>query len=649
MKQVVLGTAGHIDHGKTALVRALTGVDTDRLKEEKERGITIELGFASLRLPSGLTIGIVDVPGHERFVRHMVAGAWGIDMVALIVAADEGIMPQTREHLDICRLLNVKKGLVVITKIDLADQELIQLVEEELRDFTKGTFLEGEPVVKVSSLTGEGIGDLIAALEKLGNETEERRIDGLFRLPIDRVFVMKGFGTVVTGTVVSGQVHAGSTVQILPSGHEAKVRGIQVHSQPVKVARAGQRAALNLQGLEKTDIKRGEVVCHPGTLQPTQTLDSELEHLGSAPRPLRNRVQHRFHIGTSLVPARIILLDREELKPGERCMAQFRLDDPVVALPEDRFVIRGSSAIQTLGGGIILNNHPLRHKRYDRNMIGELTRLRDGKVEEVVAFHIRQSSYRGLSFSELWGRTGNVSPEQIHQALERLIQNDEIISVGGETRRYVHRGFYTTLKEYIVRCLEDFHLKSPMAVGLSKEELKTKLPKEMGSRLFQMTLKDLMETNTLIAEGEKIRLSAHRVSVREDLLEEVERLIRESGLAPPSIKEMADRFSMAQRDLKSHLELLVNRGVLVRVKGDLYFHREAILRLQQRLVDFVRSNGEITTPQFKDLTQVSRKFAIPLMEYFDGIKLTIRVGDKRILRSDTRQSPAGEVGVDVAE
>ncbi|NIQ38064.1 MAG: selenocysteine-specific translation elongation factor [Proteobacteria bacterium] len=634
MKQIVLGTAGHIDHGKTALIKALTGVDTDRLKEEKERGITIELGFASLTLPGGLVVAIVDVPGHEKFVKHMVAGAWGIDMVALIVAADEGIMPQTREHLDICSLLNVRKGLIVITKIDLADEELIQLVEEEMGEFIRGTFMEGAPIIRVSSLTGEGIPDLIEALEKLAKETEERSAEGLFRLPIDRVFVMKGFGSVVTGTMVSGLVRVGSTVQILPGGHEAKVRGIQVHNRAVKEARAGQRTALNLQGIEKTMIRRGEVVCHPDTLETTYVLDGELEHLKSSPRPLRNRVQQRFHIGTSLVPARIILLDREELKPGEKCMAQFRLHAPVVALPQDRFVIRGSSVVQTLAGGVVLDNHPSRHKRFNPKVVGELTLLRDGGAEEIVAHHIRGSSYGGLSLMNLWGRVGDVSSDHIKEILEKLIKQKEIIAVGADGAHYIHSSAYDSLKEEAVRCLKEFHERSPMALGLSKEELKTKLPKEMEPRLFQLLLKEMIQTNRVILDKEKLRLSGHQISAREEVLERVERTVKAGQLSPPSEKEMAHQLSMDEKDLRNHLQLLVNRGTLIRLKGGLYFHSEALLKLKEALVSFIRSNGEINTSQFKDLTMVSRKFAIPLLEYFDGAKVTIRVGEKRILRGE---------------
>ena len=632
MKQIVLGTAGHIDHGKTAFIKALTGVDTDRLKEEKERGITIELGFASLTLPSGIRIGIVDVPGHEKFVKHMVAGAWGIDIVALIVAADEGIMPQTREHLDICRLLNVRRGLVIITKIDLADEELTELVEQEVREFIADTFLDGQPVVRISSATGQGIPEVMEVLDKLAQQTEERPPTGVFRLPIDRVFVMKGFGTVVTGTLVSGGVRLGDAVQVLPSGHVTKVRAIQLHNQPVEEASAGQRTALNLQGLEKAMIRRGEVVCHPGTLEATLVLDGELEHLESSPRSLRNRVQQRFHIGTSLVPARITLLDREELKPGEKGMAQFRLEVPVVALPLDRFVIRGSSTVQTLGGGIVLNNHPLRHRRSDSGAIQDLILLRDGQLKDVITYHVRQSGFGGLSSQEVWTRIGNVSQDQMQDTLDMLIASRKIIAVGAEGPQYVHHELYETLKRDVLRYLTDFHTKSPMALGLSKEELKTKLPKTMGPRLFQRVLQEMTGAGHVVVEGEKIRLSGHQVPVQEGVLQQVENAIRMGALTPPSLKEMAEQFGMGADELRSLLELLVNRGVVSRLKGGLYFHREAVSRLKEAVLDFIRVEGEMNTSQFKNLTGISRKFAIPLLEHLDNIKVTMRVGDKRILR-----------------
>jgi selenocysteine-specific elongation factor len=459
MKQIVLGTAGHIDHGKTALIKALTGIDTDRLKEEKERGITIELGFASLVLPSGLRMGIVDVPGHEKFVKHMVAGAWGIDIVALVVAADEGIMPQTREHLDICRLLAVKKGLVVVSKIDLADRELVPLVEEEVTELVKGTFLEGAPIVTVSSLTGEGLPELVATLDRLGNEVEGRTSDGLFRLPIDRVFVMKGFGAVVTGTLVSGSLSVGDSVEILPSLKEGKVRGIQVHNEVVEMTRAGQRTAVNLQGVEKSFINRGDVLAHPQTLTPTSMVDAYLEHLPISPRPLRNRIKQRFHIGTSSTLATIVLLDKGELAPGEKGFVQLRFEKPVVAFPHDRFVIRGSSAIQTLGGGIVIDSHPAKHKRFARDVLAGLTILRDKGEEEVVSHHLATSGVKGMTFRELRERVP-FAPGRLSQLLGELRTRAEIVAIDGEEGSYVHHGGYDQLRKKTLSYILEFHDRS---------------------------------------------------------------------------------------------------------------------------------------------------------------------------------------------
>jgi len=403
-KQVILGTAGHIDHGKTSLVKALTGVDTDRLKEEKERGITIELGFTFLDLPSGIRLGIIDVPGHERFVKHMVAGAWGIDFVALVVAADEGVMPQTREHLDICTLLKVKKGLVILTKIDLVDRELLELVTEEVKEVVKETFLKEAPILPVSSVTGEGIPELMSALDGLASQAEERSSEGLVRLPIDRVFVMKGFGSVVTGTMISGNLSVGETVEILPSKAQGKVRNIQVYSRPVERAVAGQRTAVNLQGVETSAIERGEVLVRPHTLSPTQVIDTYLEVLPSAQRPLKHRTHLRFHTGTALTTASVFLLDRDELVPGEAGWVQFRLDRPLVALPQDRFVIRTSSTIQTVGGGVILDTQPIKHKRFSPSVAESLMVLRDGTEEQILSLHIYRSGPGGVSLQELAGR-----------------------------------------------------------------------------------------------------------------------------------------------------------------------------------------------------------------------------------------------------
>ena len=634
MKQIVLGTAGHIDHGKTALIKALTGIDTDRLKEEKERGITIELGFAFLVLPSGLRMGIVDVPGHEKFVKHMVAGAWGIDLVALVVAADEGIMPQTREHLDICKLLGVKKGLVVVSKIDLADPELVLLIAEEVGELVAGTFLEGAPVVNVSALTGEGIPQLLTTLDELGNEIQGRTSEGLLRLPIDRVFTMRGFGTVVTGTLVSGSVSVGDTVQIIPSVREGKVRGIQVHNEIVQTARAGQRTAINLQGMGKSHINRGDVLIHPHTITPTYMVDVYLEHLPNSPRPLRNRRKQRFHIGTSSTLSTVVLLDREELAPGESGFVQLRFEKPVVAFPQDRFVIRGSSAIQTLGGGVVIDSHPDKHKRLARDVLAGLAILRDGEEEEVLIHHLASSGVRGMVLKELRERV-NIPPDRLSKLLGGLTMKGELVAIDGDDGRFLHHSGYEKLKKEALSYILEFHEKYPLRPGPSKEEVKSKLPKTVETKLFQHILKELVDLKEVLVEKDKLRLSTHRVSLRDDqerVKNKVERLFAEAGLQSPSIKELASKLSTDESEVRNVVRLLVEEGVMIKAKEDLYFHAQAVEKLKAELIQFLRAHHEITTAEFKELTKVSRKYAIPLIEYFDNSKVTIRVGEKRLLR-----------------
>ena len=396
MKHVILGTAGHIDHGKTTLIKTLTGVDLDRLKEEKERGITIQLGFTSFLLPGGQRLGIVDVPGHEKFIRNMVAGVGGIDIVLFTIAADEGIMPQTREHLDICKILKIRRGIIALTKTDLVDEEWLQLVQEEIRAFGKGSFLEQAPIIPLSSVTGEGISSLIAVMEQMSREIEERPSAGIFRLPIDRVFSMKGFGTVATGTLISGSVSVGDSVEILPGRFEAKVRGIQVHNQQVSQATAGLRTAINLQGVEKEAVQKGSMMVHPRTLQPTARIDVRLEHLPSSSKPLKNRSTARFHSGTSEVFCKVILLDKDELSPGSSSLAQIILEAPVVVLPHDRFVMRSYSPLYTIGGGEVLDSHPHKHKRLAEETVGQLSAIQTGSEKEQTLLFISDAGFAGL-------------------------------------------------------------------------------------------------------------------------------------------------------------------------------------------------------------------------------------------------------------
>ena len=634
MKHVILGTAGHIDHGKTSLVKALTGVDTDRLKEEKERGITIELGFTFLDLPSGIRLGIVDVPGHERFVKHMVAGAWGIDLVALVIAGDEGVMPQTKEHLDICTLLRVKKGLIILTKMDLVDRELLDMVREEVTDAVRNTFLKEAPILAVSSTTGEGIPQLISVLDHLSQKVEERSSVGLFRLPIDRVFIMKGFGTVATGTIVSGGITLGETLETLPSGREGKIRNIQVYNQSVEKAEAGQRAAVNIQGIETSDVNRGDVLARPHTLTPTRIIDAYLEYLPNAPRPLKNRTIQRFHIGTNLAAASIYLMDREELSPGEGGFVQLRLDRPVVALPQDRFVIRGSSVIQTCGGGGILDTHPDKHKRFSEKVISDLTLLRDGTREDALRQHILHSGIGGMALDDLLKRVA-MAPNEARAILRRKVEKGELVLIDPEKLKVVDCSQYRELREVILSQLKEFHGRFPMKSGLAKEELRTKLPGDLDIKLFQIMIGELIRSDKIVLEKDKLRLPGHRVSSSDEkgLVKKVEETILKGGLQPPSPKELSEVWSEEEAGILAIFEHLVHEGILVKIRSGIYFHRTPFEQVKENLVQFLRKNREITTPQFKEMTGASRKYVIPLIEYFDQIKLTLRLGDKRVLRA----------------
>jgi selenocysteine-specific elongation factor len=637
MKQIILGTAGHIDHGKTSLVRALTGIDTDRLKEEKERGITIELGFAYLDLPNGQRLGIIDVPGHERFIKNMVAGASTVDLVALIIAADEGVMPQTREHLDICTLLGIKKGLVVLTKIDLVEGDWLDLVQEDIKEFLQGTFLEGAPVLPVSSSTGQGISELTAVLERLSGEIEERSSAGIFRLPVDRVFTMRGFGTVITGTAMSGSLSVGDQVTIYPQEIQARVRGIQVHNQDTEKVRAGLRTAINLQGIEKAIVNRGDVVATPLGLYPTRLLDIQLRLLKSIPRPLKHRSQVRFHSGTSEILGRVVLLEGEEIKPGESQFCQIRFGEPLALLPGDLAVIRSYSPVQTIGGAEVLNVKPAKHKRFSPEVIHQLQILQSGTDPEKVALQVLQTGTAGVSRLNL-GQVLPLPPKKLDDLLKDLYSQKVLIQWDKENKIISHQQELHNLSQAMRQELERYHEANPLKPGLFKEELKSRLPQIRESKLFNFILNQLAEQKILVQEKELVRLTGHKVQLKEDqqaVRDSLEKVYLTSGLQPPYFKELAEKFTKGQP--RQVLELMVKEGKLVKVKEDLYFHRQAIEELKKNLIQWLKEKGEITTPEFKDLTQTSRKYTIPLLEYFDAHQVTMRVEDKRLLR-ESRES-----------
>jgi len=634
LKQIILGTAGHIDHGKTSLIKAVSGTDTDRLVEEKRRGITIELGFASIDLPSGLHIGVVDVPGHEKFVKNMVAGAAGIDVVAMVIAADEGVMPQTREHMEICSLLGIRYGFVVLTKIDMVDEEWLELVREDVSDFMTGTFLEDAPIVPVSSMTGEGIDEMIRVLDDYCRVLPARSPAGVFRLPVDRVFSMKGFGTVITGTIISGRIRNGEQVMIYPTGITSKIRGVQVHDKSVEESEAGLRTAVNFQGIDKHTVHRGNVLARPGTLIPTYMIDTELRLLKSNERPLKNRTRVRLHIGTSQMPCNVILLDRDALEPGDTAPAQLRLEGPVACMRDDRFVIRSYSPVYTIGGGPVLNPVPPKHKRFRKDVTDRIARLRDADAEELTALHIEIVEYREASFRELVVLT-NLSDKVMESTLQKLMSERTIIQTERSERRFIHAETLAAFKKETIGILERYHEKNPLKGGMSKGELRSKFPDIKTDRLFNQLVGILIKTQEIEQVEDSIRLAGHRVTLKTDMTELKDKIMArftDSGLQPPTFKDLCRDIGANPTDAKNVLMHLVDDGQLIKVKEDLFFHREAIENLRERLVHYLSEKEEIDTPGFKELTGASRKYTIPLLEYFDSANVTLRVGDTRKLR-----------------
>jgi selenocysteine-specific elongation factor len=632
MKQIVLGTAGHIDHGKTSLIKALTGIDTDRLKEEKERGITIELGFAHIELPGGKRVGIVDVPGHEKFVKNMVAGATGIDLVALVIAADEGIMPQTKEHLEICELLKIEHGLVALTKIDMVESDWLEMVKEDITEYLSDTFLAKAPIVEVSSATGEGLKKFVQVLDELVLKVPERDPGNIFRLPIDRVFTMKGFGTVITGTTVSGTIQTGDEITIYPQKISSRIRGIQVHNKEVKEVRAGLRTAINLQGLEKAAIHRGNILATKNSLRTTYMVDVIFELLPSASRKLKNRAKVRFHTGTSEIISTVVLLDRDALEPGDSCYAQIRLDEPIAVLRNDRFVLRSYSPVRTFGGGEILNALPVKKKRFSEAALSELKLLHEGELNEIIELFVSLGRFRGTDQAELPFLT-NIGKKKLDELIKALMAQQRITLFDKEKNTLIHADFLSKAKDEILKTITQYHKDFPLKAGLLKEELRSKSTGARNPKLFNYLLNYLSRENIIVQEKEAVRLKDHQVTLAQDqekTRQNLEARYLKSGLQPPYFKELKDEFpGNVGHEV---LEVMVKEGVLLKIKEDLFFHRKAIEELEGRLVDFLKEHGTITTPQFKEMTGTSRKYTIPLIEYFDRAQLTVRVGDSRVLR-----------------
>ncbi len=631
MEQLIIGTAGHVDHGKTVLIKALTGVDTDRLQEEKERGISIDLGFAPFRLPSGRLAGVVDVPGHERFIHNMLAGAAGMDLVMLVVDAVEGVMPQTREHLDILQLLGVQKGIVVITKIDLVEEDWRELVSVEISEELKGTFLEAAPVLAVSALKGEGIDELKELIDQMTESIVSRSSSGPLRLPVDRSFIIAGFGTVITGTLVQGSVKVGDTVAVVPPGLEARVRNVQVHDADVKEARAGARVALNLAGLEKELVQRGSVVSSPGYYRQTALLDVTVELLPKAPRNIKNLDPVHFFLGTARSVARILLLDRDELKPGENALAQCRLDRPLVAERGDPFVIRSYSPMTTIGGGKIIDPYPVRHRRFRSEIIEKLKSL-DQDSQDAGDTAFVSSKLQELVVADLKKLISEtrLPQETIEEIIEKQIAANEV--------RQLDDSFLTVSAledniKLLTAALAEHHSKMPLAAGLSKARLKGFLSGSFGQREYDSLLKLLQEREEITVRGDLVCRYGYLPAPSESdraLLDKLANNYLAEGLQPSSARAALEKAGAKTVRHDELFAYLVESGTLVKVSEELYFHSEAYKRAVEMLRLHFKANDTLTLAQYRDLTGSSRKFVQALLEYFDQLKLTRRVEDHRV-------------------
>lgn len=636
MRRVIIGTAGHIDHGKTSLVKAMTGIDADRLKEEKERGITIDIGFADLTI-GDTHFGIVDVPGHERFVKNMLAGAHGIDLVMLVVAADEGVMPQTREHFEICRMLAVKTGLIAVTKIDMVEPDFLELVISDVADYCRGSFLEGAPILPVSSRTGEGIDELKKTISKLAAKVELRDETAVARLPIDRVFTIRGFGTVVTGTLIAGRIEVGDELELLPSDRRrARVRGLQVHGRAAKEARAGERTAINLQGVEISEISRGQILAPAGRLQAGPLLDVNLELIDSAPRPLKTRARVRLHLGTAEVLARVVLPGRTELAPGSTAFAQLRLETTAAALPGDRFIIRSYSPSMTIGGGAVIDPHPQKHRARDSaRRIELLEKLSSADEIERIALFIEAAGERGMSHEALAARTGSTD-ETIRRAAESLTKSRRAVAASNSPLLLISKEASEGLARGVRELLKDFHRRLPLESGMAREEVRERLFDGLHPDIFRSIVSALSERNEIVADKDLLRLASHRVALSETeqaALDHLASSFVQAALQPVSLDEAvsdaAASFDIDLPRMQRFAQMLVNSGDLVKV-ADLVFHKSALENVRDILRSYKAEHGpRIDVGVFKDLTGVSRKYAIPLLEYMDRQRVTRRVGDAR--------------------
>ncbi|MFP4457376.1 MAG: selenocysteine-specific translation elongation factor [Clostridia bacterium] len=627
MKHIIVGTAGHVDHGKSTLIRALTGINPDRLKEEQQRGLTIDIGFAYFDLPSGRRAGIVDVPGHEKFVKNMLAGAIGFDVVILVIAADEGIMPQTREHLNILSLLDVKKGIVALSKVDMVEEEWVELISEEIREQLEGTFLEKAPIVPIAALKGEGLDILGNYLDDLTEQTVTRNQDMPFRLPIDRSFPIKGFGTVVTGTLMEGTISVGDIAEIQPLDKETKIRNIQVHGDKSKQAFAGQRVALNLADVTVEECERGEVLAKKGLLEPTMMLDVSFKLLKDAPRPVNHWDRVRVHIGTSEVLARIALIGKATLLPGEEALLQLRLEEKVAVLRDDHYVLRSYSPIETIGGGKVIDPNPTKKKRFSDNVIEKMELKAHGSLEDILLVEIKQSRKPILSEDEIVKKSSLREPLEI---VKNLVDNKEVGKIESNKTYYFSYEILKELSGEIVRFLKDYHKKWPLRLGVPLAEGNSRFAENVNSRIFQELITEIEKMGLIVLDNNYLRLKDHKVTFEGEnkiLHEKIIELFRKEKYSPPEPTNIASQLNISEQRCLELVEAMNRQDEIVKINQDFYLLESLYKTSKERLVKYLENEESIDLGEFRNLLDTSRKYALPLLEHFDYIGLTKRRDD----------------------
>ncbi len=634
MNNVIVGTAGHVDHGKTSLIKALTGINADRLKEEQKRGITIELGFADMRTPDGTDIGIIDVPGHEKFIKNMLAGIGGIDMVLLVVAADEGVMPQTVEHLDIMHLLNIKKGIIVITKTDTVEPGFVELVEEDIREAVKGTFLEKAPVRADSAVTGEGIDEQRQLIYDYAKETGNRNNNpALLRIPVDRVFTISGFGTVVTGTLTEGMIKTGQEIMVYPQGLSAKVRNLQVHGQMVDAAYAGQRTAVNLQNVKKEELSRGNVLAACGSLEPSLMADVKLCMLADSKRTIKNGGRLHFYYGSEEALCKAVLFETEQLEPGKNCYAQLRFEKPVVLKQGDPFVVRYYSPLETIGGGIVLNPNAPKHKSTDSEIAAALKVRENGDDTSQLEQLIKDGSVSFTPLNSIAGQLG-LADEEVQEHVKKLLFAGKAVKLADNI--YVHSVYTDMLAAKATGLLNEYHAKNPLLAGMLKEEFKNKLAgaaKIKNTKCLEAIIRFLADTgavktgiNSVSAPDFKVVYSKAQLKAMEKLKQYYE----DCGCEVPELDEALKDFANKQEG--RHLLLAMEaEGILTRLNGNSYISADVLAKIIETIKSGLAENGSITLAEVRDKLGTSRKYALQILEYCDRIKLTRLDGESRVL------------------